>query len=105
MTDEVKQPVVVGQNEGLLDGIQAAARYITVIVSLGVAVAAFVRVHDYAGLAAYIQSNGGQLIGAISGLLGLVTAAYGIFKTRKRGAQVVALAKDPDVPDTSAHLK
>jgi hypothetical protein len=74
-------------NTGLVDSIQAALRYLVVIVTFVTAVLGLLKVHDIAGIIALIQSNGGQVLGAISGLIALGTAAYGIFKTHKRGVQ------------------
>jgi hypothetical protein len=56
-------------------------------------------------LIAYIQANGGDVFGAVSGLIALVTAAYGVLKTAKRGSQVATVAADPKVPPSVADLK
>jgi uncharacterized membrane protein (UPF0136 family) len=66
---------------------------------------AFVSKHDLAGLAGYVQSNLGQVVGAVSGLIALGTAAYGVLKSRKRGAQVATVASDSRVPDEVATIK
>lgn len=105
MADDVKQPVVVSPNTGLIDGIQAAARYAVVLITFITAFLGLLQVRDIAGIIALIQSNGGQVLAAISGLIALGTAAYGVFKTRKRGAQIVTVATDPKVPDSVATLK
>lgn len=110
MTEKKVEPdnaktVVVYANAGLIDGIQAAARYTVVIIGFVTAVLGLLKVHDIAGIITLIQSNGGQVLAAISGLIALGTAAYGVFKSHKRGAQVADVAADPDVPDSSAHLK
>jgi hypothetical protein len=95
-----QEPVVVSPNAGGIDAVQAAARYLVVIVTAFVAIVGFLKVHDLAGLIAYIQSNGGQLVAAVSGLIAIGTAAYGIFKTHKRGAQIATVAAR--VPDDIA---
>jgi hypothetical protein len=99
------QPVVVSANAGLIDGIQAAARYLVVIVGFITAVLGLLKTRDIAGLIMYIQNNGGETLSAVMGLIAIGTAAYGVFKTRKRGVQVASVAADPDVPDHVATLK
>ena len=99
------QPIVVSANAGLIDSIQAIARYAVVIVGFVTAMLALFKVHDIAGMIAYIQANGGQTLGAVSGIIAIGTAAYGVFKSRKRAAQLVAVASDPAVPETTATLK
>lgn len=105
MVDDVKQPVVVSANAGLIDSVQAAARYAVVLVGFTTAVLGLLKVHDIAGIIALIQSNGGQVLAAVSGLIALGTAAYGVFKSRKRGAQLANVAADPEVPDEVAQIK
>jgi hypothetical protein len=103
--DPAAETIEVSSLQGLIDGLQAAGRYATVILTLGVAAAAFIRVRDFAGFVAYVQANGGQFVGAVSGLIGLGVAAYGVFKSRKRGAQLSNVAADDRVPDKVARLK
>ena len=95
----------VSANEGLFDALQAALRYIAFLVTAVTALLAFLSAKDTAGLIAYIQANGGDIIGAVSGLIALGVSAYGVFKTHKRGAQVATVAADPRVPDDVAALK
>jgi predicted enzyme related to lactoylglutathione lyase len=102
MTD---QTIVVPKNAGLIDGIQSVARYLIVIVGFVTAFLALLKVHDIAGMITLVQSNGGQVLGAISGLIALGTAAYGVFKTSKRGSQVASVATNPDVDDSIATTK
>lgn len=99
------EPIRVSANAGLIDGLQAAGRYLTVIIGFAVFIAGCVRTRDVAGAATYIQANVGQLVSAVLGLVSLGTLAYGILKTGKRGAQVATVAADPRVPDTVATLK
>lgn len=102
MADE---PVVVSPNAGLIDGVQAAARYAVVIVGFVTAVLGLLKVHDVAGIIALIQSNGGTVLGAVSGLIALGTAAYGVLKSLRRGSQIATVAASPKVPDSVASLK
>lgn len=90
-------PDQVSSNAGLIDGVQAAARYIVVIVSFVTAVLGLFKVHDIAGIIAYIQANGGTTLAAVMSLIGLGTAAYGVFKSGKRGGQVATAAAEPQV--------
>jgi len=91
----MNEPVVVSKNAGLIDGLQAAGRYILFLVTAFTAIIGLLKVHDIAGLIAYIQANGGQVIASISGLIALAIAAYGTFKTAKRGSQLETAAVDP----------
>lgn len=99
------QPIVVSENAGLIDGIQAIARYLVVIITFIIAVLGLLKVHDIAGIINLIQANGGQVMAAISGLIALGTAAYGVLKTRKRGAQIATVATSSDVPASVATTK
>lgn len=101
----MQEPIVVNANAGLIDGVTAAARYLTVVVSFVVAMLGLLETRDIAGMIAYIQSNGGEVLAAVVGLIGIVTAAYGIVKTWVRGSQVAEVAADPRVPENVATLK
>jgi spore maturation protein SpmA len=87
----------VSQSQGLMDGIQSAVRYAVVLVGFTTAVLGLLKVHDIAGIIALIQSNGGTVLAAISGLIALGTAAYGVLKSQKRGTQVAEAAAVPQV--------
>jgi len=104
-TNGAVEPVQVNANQGALDMLQAMGRYAVVIVGAATALLALFKARDVAGMSAYLQTNGGQLVGAIAGLVTTATAAYGIFKSHKRGAQVATVAADPRVPDDVATLK
>lgn len=95
MPDETNQNVKVPVNAGNNDGLQAALRLVGFLFTALLAIAAFVRTRDIAGLMAYVQANGGAIIGAVSTLISLAIAAYGVIKTRKRGAQLETAAADP----------
>lgn len=99
------KPILVSANAGLIDGVQAAARYTVVIIGFTTALFGLLKVHDIGGIITLVQNNGGQALGAVSGLIALGTAAYGVFKSRKRGAQVATVAANPDVPSSVANLK
>jgi len=102
MADE---PIVVSANAGLIDGLQSAGRYAVVLIGFTTAVLGLLKVHDIAGMIALIQSNGGQVLAAVSGLIALGTAAYGVFKSKKRGTQIATVAANPVVPDAVATIK
>lgn len=104
MTDPA-EPIVVSANAGGIDAVQAALRYTVFLITALVALAGFVRVRDVAGAVVYLQTNGGQLVAALAGLIALGTSAYGVLKTHKRGAQVATVAADRRVPDAVATLK
>jgi hypothetical protein len=99
------EPVVVSSNQSLIDGLQAAGRYALVLITALIALAGFLRVHDFAGMVGYVQANGGQLVGAVAGLISIGTAAYGVYKTHKRGGQIATVAADPRVSQKIARLK
>ncbi len=105
MADTATTPIVVSTNAGAIDAIQAGARYVGVIIAALIAVAGFLRTRDAAGLIAYVQANGGQVLGAVSGLIAIGTAAYGIFKSHKRGSQIATVAASSKVPDSVATTK
>lgn len=88
-------PVVVKSNVGVVDGVQAALRYIAVLVGFVTALLALVKARDLAGIAAYVQSNLGSVIGAVSGLISLAIAAYGVVKSFRRGKQLADAGADP----------
>jgi|SRR6266542_2665443 len=97
------EPIKVPVNTGLVDGLQAAGRYAVVIVGFVTAILGLLKVHDLAGMITLIQNNGGSVLAAVSGLIALGTAAYGVFKSNKRGAQLETLV--PLVPDKVADFK
>jgi hypothetical protein len=99
------EPVVVSADAGLFDSLQAAGRYVVVIVGFATAIAGFTKSHDLAGAANYVQANLGQTVAAAAGLVALGTAAYGVFKTHLRGAQIATVASDERVPDKVAQIK
>lgn len=103
--EPVNPKIRVSENAGAIDSIQAAARYASFLVTAVVAILGFLQAKDAVGLMAYIQSSGGQIVAAVSGLAAFGIAAYGVFKTWKRGAQVATVAADPRVPDKIAALK
>lgn len=92
MPDTTAPQVVVQSNAGIMDSLQAAIRYATVIATSFVAILGFLKVKDVAGLIAFIQTSGGGLLTAVLGLIALATATYGVFKTKKRGEQLVVAA-------------
>lgn len=87
--------IAIETNAGIMDSVQAAIRYVVVIVTFVGAVLGLLKTKDIAGLIAYIQASGGQVLAAVLGLIALLTAAYGVFKTHKRGTQLATAAVDP----------
>lgn len=100
-----EEPIVVRENAGIIDGIQSASRSLVVIVSFIIAALGLLKVHDVGSIIRLIQSNGGDVLAAISGLIGLATAAYGAIKAHKRGSQIATVAADPRVPESIATTK
>lgn len=96
------EPITVSANAGAIDALQAAARLIVVVVTAVPILLQLIGKHDLVALIGYLQGQDGvAFIGAISGLL---TIAYAIFKTHKRGAQIATVAADARVPDKVATL-
>jgi hypothetical protein len=95
MPDDTNTTVEVPPNTKLNDSLQAAARYVGVIITAVIAIVGLLGRHDVVGLLTFVQSNGGEVFIAVSGLISLGTAAYGIFKTGKRGGQLETAAADP----------
>lgn len=80
-------------NTGLIDSLQAAARYVVVLITFTTAVLGLLKVHNIAGMITLVQDNGGQVLAAVSGLIAFGTAGYGVFKSHKRGVQVASKEK------------
>ena len=97
--------IVVSANAGLIDSLQAAGRYAVVIIGFVTALLGLFKAHDIAGAVAYIQNNLGQFASAVAGLIALGTAAYGVYKSKKRGTQIASVATNPDVPEEVATTK
>jgi hypothetical protein len=101
--ENVKQPVVVSENTGALDALQATLRYMTVIIASGATLLAVLKTRDIAAIIEFMRGTEGAAL--IAAVIGLGTMFYGIFKTHKRGAQVATVAADSRVPATVAKLK
>lgn len=97
------KPVVVSENAGAIDTLTAAMRYITVLVASLPILLTLLGKRDIVSIIAYLQGQDGVALTAA--IVGLVTIAYGLFKTHKRGAQVATVAASPEVPQQIAHLK
>lgn len=103
MTDHTTPPIKVGANAGLIDTLTAAGRYLVAIVTAVPILMTLLGQRDLVSIIAYFQSaEGTTLIAAIGGL---VTIGYGLFKTRKRGAQLANVAADDRVPASVASIK
>lgn len=104
MVDETApQPVVIGQNAGIIDLLTALGRYALVIFATVPILLKLLGARDFAGFVAYFQSADGVTFTAA--LSGVVALLYGLYKTRKRGAQLVSVAADPAVPNRVAQIK
>lgn len=101
MPDTVK-PIEVSENTGIMDLLTAAGRYLVVIVTAVPALLTLLGERDLLAIINYFQgADGAALLAAV---IGLATLAYGLIKTRRRGAQVVQIAGDPAVPDRVAKV-
>jgi len=82
--------IVVKQNTSVIDTLQAAGRYVVVIFTVFPALIALLKAKDFAGIVEFLRGNQGAAL--IAAAVGLGTLAYGLFKTGKRGAQLVTTA-------------
>lgn len=100
----VDKPIVVARAQGMIDGLQAAARYAAFLITVVTAILGLFSKGDIVGVMNYIQTNLGEIIAAISGLIALGIAAYGTFKTWKRGAQAATVAASSKVPNSVSKI-
>lgn len=101
-TSTVTEPIEITSAQGVTDALQAALRYLVVIVGFFTSLSAFIGRSDAAGAVTYVQTNLGGVVSAIFGLVALGVAAYGIYKTFKRGAQLVDV--EPHAPNSVIRL-
>lgn len=100
MPDTTDKPIVVNANAGNIDLLTAAGRYLTVITAAIPILLTLFGSRDIIGVITYLQSEDGVKFTAA--LVGLATLAYGLWKTRKRGAQIATVAQDSRVPESVA---
>lgn len=103
MVGEVKEPIEISSSQGVTDALQAFLRYLVVIVGFFSALGSLLGKQDAVGAVTYAQTNLGGLVSAVFGLVALGTAAYGIYKSFKRGAQLVDV--EPHTPNAVLRLK
>jgi hypothetical protein len=87
--------VKVPANTSLIDGLQALGRYAGFLIGVVTTLLAFFKARDLLGAANYVQNNIPDIITALVGIGGLLSAGYGILKTFKRGGQLETAAADP----------
>ena len=95
---------MVSSAQGVTDALLATLRYCVVIVGFLSGLGSLIDRGDAAAAVTYVQTNLGGVVSAVFGLVALGTAAYGIYKTYKRAAQLVTVAADPEVPNHVATL-
>lgn len=103
MDDNTTPPIKVGANAGLIDTLTAAGRYLVAIITAVPILLTLLGSRDVVSIIAYFQGADGTAL--IASVVGLATIAYGLFKTRKRGAQIANVAADTRVPASVASLK
>jgi hypothetical protein len=102
MPDTTTKPIVVSANAGFIDTLTALGRYLVVIVGAVPLLLQLLGSRDFIGIVNYFRgTDGASLIAAV---VAVATMAYGLFKTRKRGAQVATVALDRRVPDAVAKI-
>lgn len=101
----VEKPIVVASQQGTIDGLQAAIRYLIVLFGFFSGLASIIGKGDALAAATFVQDNLGPVVGAVFGLISLATMLYGIYKTFRRGAELSTAASSPRVSDTVLTLK
>lgn len=97
------KPIVVSENAGVIDTLTALGRYIVVIIGSFGTLLALLKTRDIAAILDWVRgADGAAFIAAITTI---VTMLYGLYKTRKRGAQIATVAADPAVPNRLAQIK
>jgi hypothetical protein len=91
MVETVTMPIVVSEKAGIIDLLTAAGRYAVVIFTIFPALLALFKARDIAGVISFLQGNQGAAL--LAAVIGLGTLAYGLIKTRRRGAQLVTAAE------------
>jgi hypothetical protein len=87
---DLTPPIVVNENAGIIDLLTAAGRYLVVIVTIVPALLALFKARDIAGIINFLRGNEGAAL--LAAVIGFGTLAYGLFKTFRRGKQVVVAA-------------
>lgn len=88
----VTTPIEVTSAQGVTDALQATLRYLVVIFGFLSGLGSLIGKRDAAAAVAYVQTELGGVVAAVFGLIAIGTAAWGIYKTYKRGAQLVVAA-------------
>lgn len=103
MADNEKPPIEIGSNAANLDTAMAILRYLGVIATSFPVLLAVVSRGDLAELFDWVRSDAAKPM--MSAVAGLVLLLWGLWKTRHRAKQVVAVAADERVPADVAALK
>lgn len=99
---DLEKPIEVPSNLKMVDALQAAVRYVVVILGAFTTILALLKTHDIAALLDYIRSN--DFTAVVAAVISLGTMLYGIFKTGKRGAQLTSVAADSRTPNSVARV-
>lgn len=100
---ETTKPIVVSENAGIIDLLTAAGRYAVVIATSIPILLQLLGSRNIVEIMTYFRGDAGSTL--MAAVIGLGTLAYGLFKTRKRGAQIATVALDSRVPDRVATTK
>jgi uncharacterized RDD family membrane protein YckC len=102
MPDTTTKPITVSANAGIIDLLTAAGRYLVVIATAIPILLQLLGTRNIGEIISYFRGDSGSTL--IAAVVGLATLAYGLFKTRKRGAQIATVALDSRVPDRVAKI-
>lgn len=97
------KPVLVSSNQSLIDTLTAAGRLTLVVIGTAPAAALLIKKHDLVALYDYFHTEQGTAL--LTALAGLISIAYGLYKSYVRGKQVAAVAADERVPSEVANIK
>lgn len=97
------QPIVVSENAGLIDTLTALGRYLVVIAGAVPILISLFGARDLIGVVNYFRTEDGTALAAA--ICAVATMLYGLWKTRRRGAQIAKVAGNSRVPDSIAQLK
>lgn len=99
----MENQTVITSTQGATDALKAFGRYLYVIFSVGTGLFAVLGTGDAEAMFTYFQDNVGQVVAAVVGISGIATAAYGIYRSYRRGQKLVEV--EQYVPNTLLTMK
>jgi hypothetical protein len=103
MPNQVNEPIEITTAQGVTDAIKATVRYVGVIITFVMGLGGLIGQKNAEGAVTYLNENLGGAVSAAFALGGMCIAAYGIYRTWKRGQQLVQV--EPHAPNSVLRLK